>query len=476
MNERRLVESFSEQRILVIGDVILDEYLSGDCSRISPEAPVPILAVTSSRSVLGGAANTSHNITALGGRSVLIGAIGDDEAGRELTAQARAAGIAFAAVRRGQPTARKVRVVGQQQQLVRLDYETSTPSGQSVELDALELVRRHLPDCSVVVISDYAKGLLTETLCQQVIRLGREASVRVVVDPRPQHASFYRGCDYLTPNWKEALGLLGRSDHAPTPELVVEVGRLLVERFETRVLLTLGARGITFFDKDGKARFAEPAMAREVFDVSGAGDTVVATFSLALAAGASDRDAVVLANRAAGIAVGKLGTATVSPAELLGEESSGRLVDRQQLAELAGRLRAQGKRIVTINGSFDILHAGHLHVLREARLQGDLLIVGLNSDRSVRAYKGPGRPYISEHERARMLLALRDVDYVHVFDEDVPMPFLAAVRPHVHANGAEYGEDCIEAPLVRSLGGRLHLIDRLPGWSTTSLVDRIRKA
>jgi D-beta-D-heptose 7-phosphate kinase/D-beta-D-heptose 1-phosphate adenosyltransferase len=476
MSDRDLFDKFPGQKILVIGDVMLDEYLSGDCSRISPEAPVPIVAVTSSRTVLGGAANTSHNITALGGHSILIGSVGKDDAGRQFATLAAAAGIEFVPIHRDQPTIRKVRVVGQQQQLVRLDYESPASASATIEKDTLAAITTHLPACGMVVISDYAKGLLTESLCQRVIAMARAAGKRVIVDPRPQHAEFYRDCDYLTPNWKEALGLLGRPDIAPTPELIDTVGHDLVRRFDACVLLTMGAKGITFFDKTGTARFSEPAVAREVFDVSGAGDTVVAAFSLALAAGASERESIVLANRAAGIAVGKLGTATVSLGELRGDGSlENRLLDRSQLKPLATTLRAQGKRIVTINGSFDILHSGHLHILREARDQGDVLIVGVNSDRSVRAYKGADRPYVSERDRAEMLLALRYVDYVHIFDEEVPMPFLEEVKPHVHVNGAEYGADCIEAPLVRSLGGRVHIVEKVPGLSTTAIASRIGK-
>jgi len=477
MNDRRLIESFTNHRILVIGDVMLDEYLSGECSRISPEAPVPVLAVASSRLVLGGAANTAHNIVALGGQCVLVGATGGDDTGRALGDLVRSAGIEFAPVRHDRPTVRKVRVVGQQQQLLRLDYESAAPAGGTAGSQAtalVDMIKSHLPGCSMLVISDYAKGLLTEAITQHVIQAAHEAGVRVVIDPRPQHGAFYTGCDYMTPNWKEALGLIGRTEQAPSAELVADVGRDIARRFDTNVLLTLGAKGITFFDKDGAEKFSEPAVAREVFDVSGAGDTVVAAFSLALAAGATERDAIALANRAAGIAVGKLGTATVSPAELLSSGSTpGRLIDRSQLGELSAWLRAQGKRIVTINGSFDLLHAGHVHILREARRQGDVLIVGLNSDQSVRRYKGDGRPYVPEADRAELLLGLRDVDYVHVFDEDVPMPFIEQVKPHVHVNGAEYGENCVEAPLVKSLGARLHLIDRLPGLSTSSLADRI---
>jgi D-beta-D-heptose 7-phosphate kinase/D-beta-D-heptose 1-phosphate adenosyltransferase len=268
--------------------------------------------------------------------------------------------------------------------------------------------------------------------------------------------------------------LIGLLDEPATPSAVAETGRQLALRFKSNVLMTLGAKGMTFFDRNGDELFSEPSIAREVFDVSGAGDTVVAAFTLALASGCSPRDAVSLANRAAGLVVAKLGTATVTPAELMaGDDSEREPVTRSELAPLAARLRAEGRTIVTINGSFDVLHAGHLHILREARRQGDVLIVGLNSDRSVKSNKGPDRPFVGEADRAKMLLALKDVDYVHIFDEPVPMPFLEQIGPDVHVNGAEYGVDCIEAPTVRAHGGRIHCVERLPGLSTSELIDRI---
>lgn len=474
---RTLLATFADHRVLVLGDVMLDEYVTGDCSRISPEAPVPIVSVTSSRTVLGGAANTAGNVTALGGQATLIGIIGDDEGGRVLSAQATAAGIDFLPVLDGRATIRKTRVVGQQQQLVRLDYEATTKVSADVEARVLAAAAAQLSRCAIVVISDYAKGLLTERLCQELLAAAHAAGKQVIIDPRPQHASFYVGCDYLTPNWKESLGLMGRSEHAPTPEATEDTGRAVAQRFGSHVLLTLGAKGMQFFDRTGTALFAEAAAAREVFDVSGAGDTVVATFALALASGCDHREAVALANKAAGVVVAKLGTATVTPAELLRgdkDEPDRGIVARHELAGLAARLRDAGKTIVTINGSFDVLHAGHLHILREARGQGDVLIVGLNSDSSVRANKGAGRPFVGQDDRAKLLLALRDVDYVHIFDETVPMPFLEQLRPDVHVNGAEYGPDCIEAPTVRAHGGRIHVVDRIPGLSTSELVERIQ--
>jgi len=473
---RTVIESFPNHRVLVLGDVMLDEYLTGDCSRISPEAPVPVVAVTSSRAVLGGAANTAANIAALKGGAILVGLVGDDHTGRELIAKVAEAGVELVPVRDGRPTVRKVRVVGQQQQLLRLDYEVTAAADAGAETQIFEATRAQFARCSVVVISDYAKGFLTERLCQRIIEAAHAAGREVIIDPRPQHASFYVGCDYLTPNWKESQGLLGRTEMPDSPDAIEEVGRLLAAQFRSRVLLTLGARGMRLFDRDGHPQFDVPALAREVFDVSGAGDTVVATFALAKAAGCDDFQAVTIANQAAGIVVAKLGTATVSPSELLRDDQRERsVIARHELAGVASAVRAKGKKIVTLNGTFDVLHAGHLHILNEARRQGDVLIVGLNSDSSVRANKGLDRPFIGQDERAQMLLALRVVDYVHIFDETVPMAFLEQVRPDVHVNGSEYGADCIEAPTVRAGGGRIHVVTRLPGLSTSSLVATIER-
>jgi len=469
-----LVARFGTTRVLVLGDAIVDEYLSGDCSRLSPEAPVPILRVKSLRQTLGGAANTAANITSLGGHAQLIALTGRDAAGDRLAALCQDASVDLTAVRDGRPTLRKARVVGQHQQLVRLDFEENHQIDEATEAQVIDLVRQRLSVCDIVVLSDYAKGFLTQRICESVIRDAHAVGKLVIADPRPEHRSYYTHCDYLTPNWKESRGLLGEPEEAATAERIDATGRALVRDLDTNLLLTLGAGGMAFFGRDESEQFSVPTEAREVFDVSGAGDTVVAAFALACGAGASHSQAVALANRAAGVVVGKLGTATVTPQELLGTHAeAGRLVPRRELALLAEALRAKGKRIVTINGSFDLLHAGHLYILREASRQGDTLIVGLNSDESIRGYKGPDRPLIPQAQRAEMLLALRVVDYVHIFDELEPMPFLDQIRPDVHVNGAEYGEECIEAALVKRHGGRIHLVDRIAGLSTSRLADQL---
>jgi D-beta-D-heptose 7-phosphate kinase/D-beta-D-heptose 1-phosphate adenosyltransferase len=302
------------------------------------------------------------------------------------------------------------------------------------------------------------------------------AGRQVIVDPRPQHRDFYVGCDYITPNWRESRGLLRLPDGEPTPAAIETVSQELATDLQTNVVLTLGALGISFMNRKGDERFAMPTLAKEVFDVSGAGDTVVAALALALASGTDHPTAVELANRAASVVVGKFGTATVSPEEILRDSDALRLVPRHSLAPLAATLRAKGKRIVTINGSFDLLHGGHLYILNEARRQGDVLIVGLNSDSSVKSYKGPTRPIVSERRRAEMLLALRMVDYVHIFDESDPRAFLKEVGPDVHVNGSEYGEDCIERDTVLHGGGQVYIVNRIPDLSTSDLVNSLREA
>jgi rfaE bifunctional protein kinase chain/domain len=315
---RHLLQRVAGHRVLVVGDVILDEYVDGDAARISPEAPVPVLRFSSQRSVLGGAANTAANVASLGGHATLVGAIANDSAGAEIAYLCTVAGVHLAAVDDERPTIRKVRIISRQQQLLRIDYEESGDLGQQAQAQLVATVRERIERADIVVVSDYAKGLLTADTFAEVRGLAARAGKPVVVDPRPSHASFYEGCDYLTPNWKEALGLLREDDGvAPSAEAAARIGGGLRDRFQANVLLTLGSRGMSFFPRDGSATVDVVALAREVFDVSGAGDTVVAAFALALAGGVAPADAVWLANRAAAVVVGKRGTATVTPAELL---------------------------------------------------------------------------------------------------------------------------------------------------------------
>ena len=467
------VSEFKHRRVLVLGDAILDEYLMGDCARISPEAPVPVLKVNSSKPVLGGAANTAANIASLGGHASLIALVGNDDGGRFLRRCASDAGIDLLAVDHGQKTLRKTRVVARHQQIVRLDYEDE--QGSRNESEILQLFETRISESDIVIISDYAKGFLSPSLGHAIIQRAHQAGRQVIVDPRPQNRDCYAGCDYLTPNWRESRALLGLPDGEATDDNINVVARALASNLGTNVVLTLGPQGILFCSRNAAEQFALPTLAKEVFDVSGAGDTVVAAFALGRASGADHPTAVALANKAASIVVGKFGTATVTAEEILQDTDAVRLIPRAALAQLAAALRAKGKRIVTVNGSFDLLHNGHLHILNEARQCGDVLIVGLNSDSSVKSYKESGRPIVSQNHRAEMLLALRTVDYVHIFDEADPIAFLKELSPDVHVNGSEYGENCIESETVRSGGGKIHIVSRIPGLSTSLLVKALQR-
>ena len=280
MSPAAIVSAFPQKRVLVLGDAILDEYLSGDCSRISPEAPVPVIRVSNVRRVLGGAANTAANIAALGGRARLVALLGCDDAGATLAECACTHGVDLHPVASESPTLRKTRVVGQQQQIVRLDYEEIRPLDARIEAQILETFDSLIGTSDVVVISDYAKGFLSESLAQEIIRRAHAAGQQVIVDPRPQHRQFYLGCDYVTPNWRESRGLLALGDAEPSTDAVSEVARQVANTLGSNVVLTLGADGISFCSRDGAEQFAMPTLAREVFDVSGAGDTVVATLAL----------------------------------------------------------------------------------------------------------------------------------------------------------------------------------------------------
>lgn len=467
----RCVLGFTRTRVLVLGDAILDEYLLGDCSRISPEAPVPILKVGSSRQVLGGAANTAANVVALGGHATLIALVGNDDAGAALKQRASDAHVDLVPIDHGMPTLRKTRVVGQHQQIVRLDYEEYRTPDPSVESQVLALFDAHIASCDIVVVSDYAKGFVSPSICRAIIERAHAAGREVIVDPRPQNRACYDGCDYVTPNWKEACSLLHVPDGEPTDEETASIARSLAETMNTNVVLTLGAAGIRFCSRRATEQFAVPTLAREVFDVSGAGDTVVAAFALSRAVGTDHATAVEIANRAASVVVSKFGTATATADEVLRGSDASRLVPRDGLARLAAALRAQGKRIVTIIGTFDILHIGHLLILDEARQRGDVLIIGLDNDATVRIRKGPQRPLVSERQRAQVLLALRLVHYVHIVDEPDARTFLTEIRPHVHVDASPEGDNYAQSELVRRGGGRVDLIQRLPGVSTGQLVD-----
>ena len=464
---------FEQAPVLVVGDVMLDRYWYGSTSRISPEAPVPVVRVTRTEDRPGGAANVALNIAALGAQAVLIGVTGQDEAAAALAEQLHSVGVQtdFQQIA-GQPTIVKLRAMSRQQQLLRMDFE----EGFSVDAAALQQqVDSQLAGVRVMILSDYGKGSLVNH--QQLIRAARTRGVAVLADPKGTDFSIYRGATLLTPNLAEFEAVAGVCSDE---QQLLERGLAMLQELELEALLiTRGEQGMTLI-RTGQPAIHLPAQAREVFDVTGAGDTVISTLATALAAGEELPEAMHLANVAAGIVVGKLGTATVSAPELRravqGELRHGRgMLGLQQLQAAVADAKARGERVVFTNGCFDILHAGHVHYLEQARELGDRLIVAINDDASVTALKGPGRPINSVDRRMAVLAGLGAVDWVTSFADDTPIPLLELLQPDVLVKGGDYGVDgVVGGELVRAYGGEVRVLGLVENSSTTAIVEKIR--
>jgi len=464
--------------LLVVGDVMLDKYIWGEVGRISPEAPVPVVRATHQSHQPGGAANVAMNISRLGAQAVVIGFSGGDENERLLAEGLRSNGISPEfVVSDGFPTVTKQRILGGRQQMLRLDSERlgARPQGDYDRLVASALA--HLPGCHAVVLSDYAKGVLTPEVCQQVIQAARRLDIPVLVDPKSAEFARYRGATTICPN----LGELSTATHLDARDLnpLLEAAEVLVQELDLEFLTaTLSEKGIALV-RPGN-RFLAPAVARQVFDVSGAGDTVIAVLALCLASGLRPETAVELANIAAGIVVGKVGTVPVEKHEMLAAlapaialHAEDKVVTRAELASRVALWKAGGERVVFTNGCFDLLHIGHITVLEQARRFGDRLIVAINSDASVSALKGPSRPIVGERERARVLAALAAVDAVVVFGEPTPLELIVATRPDVIVKGGDYGVDgVVGAGEVQSWGGQVKIVPIVEGFSTTRLIAR----
>lgn len=465
---------FNQARVVVAGDLMLDKYWYGRTSRISPEAPVPVVNVGHEDERPGGAANVSLNIAALGASVCLIGATGQDEAASRLEEKLLAAGVTcdFQASAEGK-TITKLRVISQNQQLIRLDFEQQIEASQ-VSLFP-EKLRQALPGAGALILSDYGKGTLQDP--QPFIGLARELGVPVLVDPKGTDFKRYRGATLITPNLKEFEAVVGAC--ANEQELVDKGLALLRELDLGALLITRSEQGMTLL-REGHPEFHLPARAREVFDVTGAGDTVISVLGAVLAAGSDLTQAVGMANLAAGLVVAKLGTATVSVPELRRaiqrEQGSERgVVTPDQLLMAIEDARAHGERIVFTNGCFDIIHAGHVGYLAEAAALGDRLIVAVNSDESVSRLKGPGRPINAVERRMAVLAGLESVDWVVPFSEDTPLALLQKFRPDVLVKGGDYREDqIVGAELVQSSGGAVKVLSFIDDLSTTAMVNKIR--
>lgn len=470
------IPDFTPARVLVVGDVMLDRYWTGPTARISPEAPVPVVRIRQDEMRPGGAANVALNVASLGAHASLIGVVGDDDAARQLGDATRAHGVEPDFVTTpAAPTISKLRVMSRNQQLLRLDFEESFADAASFDRALLrERFDAALAQAAVVILSDYGKGTLSEVAA--LIAAARAQQRVVLVDPKGTDWTRYRGASLLTPNLSEFEAIVGSCrDEA---DLVARGERLRIELQLDALLITRSEHGMTLIQADA-APLHLPAAAREVFDVTGAGDTVIATLGAALATQCSLADACRLANTAAGIVVTKLGTATVSRAEIehaLGAVPETGVVDEHTLLRYVDAARRAGRRIVMTNGVFDVLHIGHARYLAAARALGDFLIVAVNDDDSVRRLKGPTRPLNMTADRMALLAALQSVDWVVPFTEDTPARLIARVLPDVLVKGGDYRVEQIAGhEVVLQNGGQVQVLPFHDGYSTTRLIDKARQ-
>lgn len=479
-----LSQAMTRQTVLCIGDLMLDEFVYGDVSRISPEAPAPVIAARRSEINVGGAGNVARNIASLGGTCLFVGLIGDDEAGKTLqTAFSSCDSIKASLIRDpSRPTTRKMRFVSEHfsTHMLRADWELATPASADIERQLIDAILPQIARADIVLLSDYAKGVLTASLIRAVIDAAKQHGKRVIVDPKSANFSIYRGATLLTPNRKEFAE--ATRSRAATPAEIAKAAQEMIATTQCDALLvTQSEDGMTLVPRDGAAIHV-PALPVKVRDVSGAGDTVAAALALALAAHADWDAALRIANAAAAVAVGKTGTAIVTQAELrrailphafLAAED--KIAERNDLGARLVRWRKQGLRVGFTNGCFDILHPGHVKVLTAARGACDRLVVGLNSDLSVRRLKGEDRPVQNERARAEVLAALEAVDLVVIFEEDTPLDLITQIRPSVLVKGGDYTrEQVVGHEVVAAHGGEVVLVDILQGHSTTSLVQRAR--
>ena len=465
----------SHPRILVIGDLMIDHYLWGGCERISPEAPVQVVDISRETTVLGGAGNVINNLVALGANVCVAGVIGNDESGEELRDMLEKLGVSAEGlvVQEGRKTSKKSRIVASNQQILRYDRESKESISDESTQAVIAYASRVMGECDVVILSDYGKGVITDALAQGIICSARELGKKVLVDPKGKDYTKYRGAYLLTPNKKEASEATGIAINDEA-SLRTALLRLKETCSLECSMITLSEDGIAI-DDGTMRRF--PTVAREVFDVTGAGDTVIASLSFALSCGMSIDESAVFSNRAAAVVVGKIGSATVTleeieeyEATLHQSDSRTHLKSSGEIVEIVQRLKAKNKRIVFTNGCFDILHVGHVKYLQEAKSYGDVLIVGLNTDASVRVLKGPTRPVNSEEDRAYILGALEAVDYVVLFSDETPYELIKSIAPDILVKGGDYeGKSVVGA----EFSGELRLVQFVDGKSTTATIARI---
>lgn len=464
---------------LVIGDVMLDRYLMGEVSRISPEAPVPIVLLKSQEDRIGGAANVAANLALLNIKTHMIGCVGHDNEANILLDLMAKIGIESSHILRSnhRPTIAKTRILGGHQQMMRLDQENSSifTIDENAQLMATIDAQIRLKP-AVVILSDYAKGLLSTQTSQHIIAQCKLHNIPVLVDPKGKDYSKYSGATALTPNKKETAEACETTINDPA--LIVKATQLKQNLNLAFLAVTRGEEGITLIDEKSQHL---PAIAKQVFDVSGAGDTVIATLAAGLIHQLNPVEALELANIAAAVVVGKVGTAPITQHDLLdalntqqGNEQAHKVCDLAQIMQKVEAWKKQRLKIVFTNGCFDLLHAGHVTYLEQAKKRGDKLILGLNTDRSVSALKGPTRPVVNENDRARVLAALESVDAVILFDEETPLNLINTIQPHVIAKGSDYtAAQVVGGKEVQSWGGEIALIDLVEGRSTSNIINKM---
>lgn len=467
--------------VLVIGDVMLDRYLFGQVDRISPEAPVPVVLLKREEQRAGGAANVATNLSTLGIKTQLLGCVGQDQEAAALQALLDQQQIDTTHMMHSphRPTISKTRILGGPHQMMRLDQESQSDfNAEEMRLLSIKAEAALNDKPSLVILSDYAKGLLSRELCQTVIQHCHRHSIPVLVDPKGRDYAKYQGATALTPNKKETAEACGVALNN-MPLLLAEAEQLRKTLNLEFLAVTRGEEGITLITEDTQHHL--PASAKQVFDVSGAGDTVIATLAAGLLYQLPVKDALYLANIAAGVVVGQVGTVPIQRSDLLhalsyqtANEQADKVCTLDTLIQKVQHWRAQGQKIVFTNGCFDLLHAGHVTYLEAAAKAGDRLILGLNTDRSVSALKGPSRPVIHEQDRARVLAALESIDAVILFDEDTPLKLIESIRPEVIVKGSDYTEaQVVGGDLVKSWGGHVVLIDIVAGRSTSNIIKKL---
>lgn len=475
------IKAFNKCRALVIGDLMIDEYLWGKVDRISPEAPVQVVTVTKKEFTLGGAGNVVNNIVSLGAKVSVIGVVGTGPDGYLLLKQFEELGVDISGIvqQKGRTTTKKTRIIAANQHVLRIDRETKEKLSDNTAGFIAAFIEEKIPDVDVVLISDYGKGIITRGLLSGLLSVAKKHRKIVIADPKGLDYSKYSGMSLITPNKKEAA-LVAGLEIVDEPTLY-EAGEKILEKIAVeRLLITCGKDGMVMFDRDKKPHKIM-AEARQVYDVSGAGDTVLAVFGLATAIGESFENSAYIANKAAGIVVGKMGTATVSQEELscaLNSRQDRHSLKRKNLPELVDlvkELKKRGKKIVFANGCFDLLHSGHIKLFSESRRLGDTLIVALDNDESVRRLKGRGRPVINEKERVQILCALDSVDYVTIFSAGELESLIKQIQPDILAKGSNYSsQEVYGRELVEQSGGRVALIPVTDKISSTGIINNIR--